>query len=77
MSETMWLLPSLSIGGVRRRPVDAGQTPQQSGGDDGNGPDQLNVHADRRTDSRPAEDECRSVRLVRHDHVTSDLHQLR
>lgn len=69
--------PSLSAGGVLRRSSHAGQAPQEGGGDDGNGSDRLDVHADGRTDGRPAEDERYRIRLLRTNDPTSDLQQLR
>lgn len=59
------------------RSIDADQAPQQSRWDDGDGSDRLNVHADRRTDGRPAEAERCGVSLQRADNTTSHLHQLR
>lgn len=67
----------MAAGGARRRPVDGGQTPQQRGGDDGNGSDRLDVHTDGQADGRPAEAEHCSVSLPGAGDVTSDLHQLR
>ena len=60
----------------RRRAVDAGETSQQSGGDDGDGSDRLHVHAYGRTDGRPAEDERCGVTPLRDGYVTSDPQQL-
>ena len=65
--------PPLSVGCLLQQSVDAGQVSQESGGDDGNGSDRLDVHADGRTDSRPAETEHYGVGLLRADHMTSDL----
>ena len=77
IGEGHMISPSMAVGGVLQRSAHADQTPQQSSGDDGNGSDRLDVHADRRTDSRPAETKRHSVRLLRADHTTSDLYQLR
>lgn len=72
-AESHMISPSLPVGCMQWRSVDAGQTPQQSGGDNGNGSDRLDVHGDGRTDSRPAESEGGGVGLLRADHTTSDL----
>lgn len=53
VSDRNSLSPSPTVGGVRRQPVDAGQTPQQSRGDDGKGSYRLDVHGNGRTDRRP------------------------
>lgn len=67
--------PSLRPAALRR-PAAAAEAPLQRGGDDRDGAHRRHLHADGRTDGRPAEDERRRVRLLSQDHVTSDLQQL-
>lgn len=51
----------------------AGQTPQQSSGNDGDGSYSLHVQSHRWTNRRPAETEQSGVRLLRTDDTTPDL----
>lgn len=68
--------PSLTAAGVGRRSSRAGQTPQQSGGNDGDSSDSLDVQSHRGTNGGPAETEHSGVTLLGADDTTLDLHQL-